>query len=100
MQLHRDTKNTLQELVVQFLCDARSFGKPLLKTNVEQSGQLVHADAVYQQCHQCSGNQANQPKPPGLPQGWLNAETYCSFRAVPQSVAVTRHHAKTVATGP
>src|SRR5439155_24765223 len=68
------------------------------KANVEQPGQLVHTEAIYQQRRQPGTEYTAQAKPPGLPERRLNFEPDRSLRAIPQPVAVTRHDAESVGT--
>src|SRR5215831_1899484 len=96
MQLHRRAQHPLQESIVQVLSDTRSLCKPFLKASVQDTSHLVHPHAVDSQCQKSDAKYQRQPKPPHLPERWLDLKPDRSFRTIPLPVTVASHDAEMV----
>ena len=94
VELHRRADETLQQRVVQFLRDARPLREPLFEPHVELPGHLEDAQAVEAPSGNAQSKHRGQLEPGGLPElGWTSKRTR-RFGAVPEAVAVGRHHAE------
>ena len=68
IKLERGAQNTLQQRVMQFLRNPRTFGEPLLETNIQSFRQLMNAQAINRQDRQATPCKTSHSKPPRLPE--------------------------------
>jgi hypothetical protein len=63
MKLHRGAEKSLQQRVVQFLCDTRALCKSLFKTQIQLPGQLTHSHLIKDQYCDYESQDARYLKP-------------------------------------
>src|SRR5271166_3840111 len=92
MKLHGDAQEILQQRIVQFLGDTRTFREPFFETEVELARELMQAETINGQNRKHARHNAGKAEPPCLPKSRVDLESDGGFGAVPDAIGVARTH--------
>src|SRR3984957_20372081 len=86
----------MQQCVMQFLRNPRTFGEPLLETNIQSFRQLMNAQAINGEDRQATPCKTSHPKPPCLPERGFDDERDRSLRTIPKTDTVGGNNAEEI----
>ena len=81
---------------MKFLGDAGALGQAFFESELHLAGESRHPEAENAEDGQPKEQNASNAEPAGLPEQGFDFERQNGFRAVPDTIAITREHAKPI----